>query len=55
MTTTRGKLYTIRLSDEEDASAKRVAKHLGLPISSMLRMLILEKERGLGLEKKKAR
>ena len=49
MTATRSKLYTIRLSDDEDAIAKRVAEHLGLPLSSALRMLILEKGRELSL------
>ena len=52
MTTTRARVYTIRLSDDEDDAAKRVAEHLGLPISSMIRMLILDKERDLGIAKK---
>lgn len=53
MTPIRTKLYTIRLSEDEDAIAKRVAEHLGLPLSSALRMLILEKGRDLGLDTKK--
>ena len=46
----RSKLYTVRLSDNEDAIAKLVAAHLGLPLSSAIRMLILEKARDLGLQ-----
>ena len=52
MTEVRTKLYTIRLSEAEDAIAKRVSEHLGLPLSSALRMLILEKGRELGVDAK---
>ena len=45
----RAKIYTVRLSDDEDAIAKRVAAHLGLPLSSAIRMLVLEKGRDLGI------
>lgn len=51
----RPKLYTLRLSEEEDERAHRVADHLGVPISSLLRMLLLEKERELGLGPKRKR
>ena len=50
----RQKLYTIRLSGEEDARARRVSEHLGLPVSTLFRMLLLEKERTLGLAPKGA-
>ena len=43
----RPHLYTLRLSPEEDARAKRIADYIGLPISSMMRTLLLERERAL--------
>jgi antitoxin component of RelBE/YafQ-DinJ toxin-antitoxin module len=46
----RPHLYTVRLSPEEDARAHRIAEFLGMPISTLFRMLLLEKERALGLE-----
>ena len=45
----RTKLYTVRLSAEEDDRARRISAHIGVPISTMLRMWLLEKERELGL------
>jgi hypothetical protein len=47
----RPHLYTLRLSPEEDARAKRIANYLELPISTMMRTLMLEKDRALGLDK----
>jgi hypothetical protein len=49
----RPHLYTLRLSAEEDERAKRLAAHFELPISSMMRRLMLEKDRELGLKKKR--
>jgi hypothetical protein len=51
----REKLYTIRLSEEEDGRARRLSAHLGVPISTMLRMWLLEKERELGLTRRGTR
>ncbi len=47
---TRAHLYTMRFNDAEDAAAKRVAEALGLPLSSAVRMLILDKARELGVD-----
>lgn len=46
----RPHLYTVRLSPEEDARAHRIAEHLGMPISTLFRMLLLKEERALGLD-----
>jgi hypothetical protein len=43
------KLFSIRLSAEEQASALRVAAYLGLSVGALLRSLMLEKERDLGI------
>jgi hypothetical protein len=48
-TNPRTKLYTIRFSPDEDGRARRLSAYLGVPISTMLRMWLLEKERALGL------
>ena len=45
----REKLYTIRFSPDEDDRARRISAYLGVPVSTMLRMWLLEKERALGL------
>lgn len=47
---TRAHLYTMRFNDAEDAAAKRVAEALGLPLSSAIRMLVLDKARELGVD-----
>ncbi len=46
----RDQIYALRLNDEENARAKRIAEHLGMPMSSLFRYMLLEKERALGLE-----
>jgi antitoxin component of RelBE/YafQ-DinJ toxin-antitoxin module len=46
----RTRIYALRLNDDEDARAKRIAEHLGMPMSTLFRVLLLEKERALGLE-----
>jgi antitoxin component of RelBE/YafQ-DinJ toxin-antitoxin module len=46
----RSKLYTVRLSAEEDDRARRVSEYMGIPISTLFRMLLLERERVLGLD-----
>jgi hypothetical protein len=51
----RERLYTIRLSNEEDDRARRLSTYLGVPISTMLRMWLLEKERELGLSSTKGK
>jgi hypothetical protein len=51
----RPHLYTLRLSPEEDERAKRLAAHFELPISTMMRTLLLEKSRDLGLERAKGK
>lgn len=51
----RPHLYTLRLSPEEDERAHKLAAHFELPISTMMRTLMLEKARELGLESKKKR
>ncbi len=49
----RKNIYAWRISEEETALAHRVAEHVGVPISNLLRMLVREKARQLGLENTK--
>lgn len=43
------KLFSIRISPEEQDRARRVAEYLGLSVGALLRSLMLEKERELDL------
>jgi hypothetical protein len=43
------KLFSIRISPEEQDRARRVADYLGLSVGALLRSLMLEKERDLGI------
>jgi hypothetical protein len=50
---TREKLFTIRLNVAEEDRLRRVSSHLGLAASTTFRMILLEKERQLGLAPKR--
>lgn len=45
----REHLFTIRMNEEETARLEAVAKHYGLTSAGVIRMLLKEKERELGL------
>jgi hypothetical protein len=46
----REEQLNVRLNPEEAARFKRVAEHFGLSPAAMVRMLVKEKARALGLE-----
>ncbi len=43
----REKLFTMRMSAEEWARAEALAKHYGVTMAALFRMILLEKERTL--------
>jgi hypothetical protein len=49
---TRGYTFALRLNPEEHERAKKLAAHYGIPISHVMRMLMLEAERQIGASKK---
>lgn len=46
----REKQLNVRLTPEEDARFTRVASHFGLSPAALVRMLVIQKARELGLE-----
>jgi hypothetical protein len=46
----REKLFTMRMSAEEWARAEKLAKHDGLNVASLVRMLLKDRERQLEAE-----
>lgn len=47
--TLRERLFTMRMSNEEWERADRLARHYGLNLAGVLRMLMMDRERELGL------
>lgn len=45
----REKLFNMRMSVDEWERLDRLAKHYGLNAASMIRMLVMDRERDLGL------
>jgi antitoxin component of RelBE/YafQ-DinJ toxin-antitoxin module len=45
----RPHLFNVRFSEEEQARLERLCAHLGLTAANLIRMMLLEKERALGL------
>lgn len=46
----REKLFTMRMSAEEWTRAETLAKHYGLSVAGLLRMLLKDKERSVASE-----
>jgi hypothetical protein len=44
----RGKLFTMRWSEEEAAQAEAVAQHYGVPVASLFRMFIAREAKAIG-------
>lgn len=47
---TRERMLMVRMSEAEAAAAHTLASHLGLTLSGVVRMLLLEKQRTMGIE-----
>jgi antitoxin component of RelBE/YafQ-DinJ toxin-antitoxin module len=50
----REQMVTIRMNDEEAERAHALAEHFGINVSGVVRMLLKEKARSLGIEPKAA-
>lgn len=48
--TLRERLFTMRMSEEEWQRADALAKHFGLNLAGVIRMMLKEKVRELGIE-----
>ena len=55
LATLREKLFTMRMSAEEWSRADTLAKHYGLTVAALVRMLLKESERQLVSDKPVAR
>jgi antitoxin component of RelBE/YafQ-DinJ toxin-antitoxin module len=55
MQTARRRLFNVRFSEEEHARLDAICEHLGVNASSLVRMLLREKERALQIEPQPSR